>query len=403
MKDVRVAVAELLGAGRSVAVATVVRTWSSAPRGPGAAMLVDDRAQVVGSLSGGCVEGAVYDLALDVLGDGRPRLEHFGVSDEDALAVGLTCGGEMDVLIRRYTPADLGPVCAVRRAVLDRTPVATATVVTGRTGAGVVAVTEGTVTGSTGSPGLDRAVVSAARASLRAGRTGLVRLTRPADDPAACEGEDADVDVFIESSLPPPRMIVFGALDFSAALTRLAVASGFHVTVCDARAVFTTPERFPEAHEVVVDWPHRYLSRTDVDERTVLCVLTHDAKFDVPLLEVALRGPAAYVGAMGSRRTHEDRLRQLREAGVTDSELSRLRSPIGLDLRARTPEETAVSILAEVLASRRGGSGRPLRETIGSIHQASPVTSTTASTPPATTTPPAVGTTLSGRGCAVPG
>lgn len=383
MTDVRAAVAEHLGAGRSVAVATVVRTWSSAPRRPGAAMLVDDRGQVVGSLSGGCVEGTVYELALDVLRDGGARWEHFGVSDEDAFAVGLTCGGEMDVLIRRLTPADLGPVRAVSRAVLDRTPVAT--VVTGRADVGVVTVTEGAVTGSTGSPGLDRGVVAAARASLLTGTTGLVRLS--------AGGQDADVEVFVECVLPPPRMIVFGAVDFSAALARLAVASGFHVTVCDARAVFTTPERFPEAHEVVVDWPHRYLARTDVDERTVLCVLTHDAKFDVPLLEVALRGPAAYVGAMGSRRTHEDRLRALREAGVTDGELSRLRSPIGLDLGARTPEETAVSILAEVVAVRRGGSGRPLRATTGSIHRPDPAPL------PATTLP----ASPSPRLCPVPG
>ncbi|PRY10249.1 XdhC family protein [Kineococcus rhizosphaerae] len=389
MTDVRAAVADLLAAGRSVAVATVVRTWSSAPRRPGAAMLVDDRGQVVGSLSGGCVEGTVYELALDVLREGGARLEHFGVSDADAFAVGLTCGGEMDVLIRRFTPADLGPVAAVDRAVLDRTPVATATVVTGWADAGVVTVTEGAVTGSTGSPGLDRAVVAAARASLRAGTTGLVRLSTG--------DQDADVEVFVECVLPPPRMIVFGAVDFSAALARLAVASGFHVTVCDARAVFTTPERFPEAHEVVVDWPHRYLARTDVDERTVLCVLTHDAKFDVPLLEVALRGPAAYVGAMGSRRTHEDRLRALREAGVTDGELSRLRSPIGLDLGARTPEETAVSILAEVVAVRRGGSGRPLRATTGSIHRPDPATF------PATTLPASPSPSPSPRLCPVPG
>ncbi len=164
-------------------------------------------------------------------------------------------------------------------------------------------------------------------------------------------------------------MIVFGAIDFASALVRAGKFLGYHVTVCDARPVFATKARFPDADELVVDWPHRYLAATGVDARTVLCVLTHDAKFDIPLLEAALRLPVAYVGAMGSRRTHLERNDRLRDAGVTEPELARLHSPIGLDLGARTPEETALSIAAEIVADRRGGSGVPLTGAHTPIHR----------------------------------
>ncbi len=179
--------------------------------------------------------------------------------------------------------------------------------------------------------------------------------------------------MYVWAFAPAPRMIVFGAIDFAAAVARIGSFLGYEVTLCDARPVFATRSRFPFADEVVVEWPHRYLRRQvdegRVDERTVLCVLTHDPKFDVPLLEVALRLPhLAYVGAMGSRRTHDDRLARLREAGVTEEEIGRLSSPIGLDLGARTPEETAVSIAAEIIALRWGGKGERLAEVGGPIH-----------------------------------
>jgi xanthine dehydrogenase accessory factor len=181
-----------------------------------------------------------------------------------------------------------------------------------------------------------------------------------------------ELSVFVQSFAPPPLMLVFGAIDFAAAVTRVGKFLGYHVTVCDARPVFATPARFPDADEVIVRWPHEFLAETVVDERTVICVLTHDPKFDVPLLEVALRSSAAYVGAMGSRRTHEDRLARLAERGLSDKELARLASPIGLDLGARTPEETAVSIAAEIISARWGGTGRPLTETAGRIHREHP-------------------------------
>ncbi|MFM7145010.1 MAG: XdhC family protein, partial [Actinomycetales bacterium] len=180
------------------------------------------------------------------------------------------------------------------------------------------------------------------------------------------------LEVFVQSFAPKPQMFVFGAIDFSAALVRVGRLLGFKVTVVDARPVFATAKRFPEADEVVVDWPHRWLAGQQVDARTVIAVLTHDPKFDVPALEVALRTPAGYVGAMGSRRTHEDRLERLRAIGVTEEELQRLHSPIGLDLGARTPEETAISIAAEIIQSRWGGSGVKLAETSGPIHPGAP-------------------------------
>ena len=206
------------------------------------------------------------------------------------------------------------------------------------------------------------ALVEALRGMLAGGRTGIRRY--------GPDGERRidDIAVFVASYAPPPRMIVFGAIDFAAAVARIGKFLGYHVTVCDARPIFATNKRFPDADEVVVEWPHKYLAHTPVDNRTVICVLTHDPKFDGPLLEVALRMPAAYIGAMGSRRTHEKRLAQLREAGLSDAELGRLSSPIGLDLGARTPEETAVSIAAEIVAVQWGGRGDRLSELTERIH-----------------------------------
>ncbi|WP_051707923.1 MULTISPECIES: XdhC family protein [unclassified Streptomyces] len=356
--------------GREMAVATVVTVHGSAPRPPGAALAVDSAGTVTGSVSGGCVEGAVYDLCRQALADGRPVRERFGHDADDAFAVGLTCGGVLDVLVvpvRAGDPAREVYAAAVA-AVAAGQPVALARVVggpdpyAGRTAALLVRP-DGTHTGGLGGdPALDRTVAAEARAFLDAGRTGTVEASR-------C---GAPLTVLVETSVPPPRLIISGAVDFTAALVRAGKLLGHHVTVCDARPVFATPARFPEADEVVVDWPHRYLDRTPLDARTALCVLTHDAKFDVPLLRRALRLPLAYVGAMGSRRTHEDRVRRLREAGVTEAELSRLHSPIGLDLGARTPEETAVSIAAELVAVRRGGTGAPLTGADVPIHRTGP-------------------------------
>ncbi|MEV8557001.1 XdhC/CoxI family protein [Streptomyces sp. NPDC051917] len=354
--------------GRDFAVATVVAVGGSAPRQPGAALAVDADGTAVGSVSGGCVEGAVYELCRQALEDGETVLERFGYSDEDAFAVGLTCGGVIDILVtpvRADGPAR--PVVAAALAAAARGEAAAlARIVEGPDklrGRALLVRPDGSFEGGFGGhPELDRTVAAEAGAFLDAGRTGCLEI---GDQGSRC---GTPLTVLVESSVPAPRMIVFGAIDFASALVRVGKFLGYHVTVCDARPVFATKARFPEADEIVVEWPHRYLERTQTDGRTVLCVLTHDAKFDVPLLKLALRLPVAYVGAMGSRRTHLDRNERLREVGVTELELARLRSPIGLDLGARTPEETALSIGAEIVAGRRGGSGVSLTGAHTPIH-----------------------------------
>ncbi|MEU1200928.1 XdhC/CoxI family protein [Streptomyces sp. NPDC005813] len=404
MREILPALHEWYAAGSPFGLATVVAVSRSAPRDPGAAMAVGPGDEVVGSVSGGCVEGAVFELAREVVASGEARLETFGYSDEDAFAVGLTCGGEITVLVRRVSPADDPAFAAVAESVAAGRPVTVATVIDGPaprgatlavwpytesapgpasdSGAGAGA-TQGSgagagtgaaarsgaetaraagVAGSLGTTGLDVAVTADARGELALGATGQRHY-----GPHGERREDA-VSVFLHSFAPPPRMLVFGAIDYAAAVARIGDFLGYRVTVCDARPVFATPKRFPPGVEVVVDWPHRYLGGTTTDARTVICVLTHDPKFDVPLLEEALRRPAAYIGAMGSRRTHDERMERLAEAGLTEGELARLRSPVGLDLGARTPEEVAVSVAAEIVALRWGGTGTPLTATAGAIH-----------------------------------
>ncbi|MBO0608306.1 XdhC family protein [Myceligenerans salitolerans] len=366
--------------GHAVGMATVVATFRSAPRPPGAAMLVgpgpDGAPPVaVGSVSGGCVEGAVFDLASDVARTGRPVLERYGISDDDAFAVGLTCGGILDVFVERVDPAGFGDLGEVAADIAAGRPVAVATVVEHPDerllGRRLVVRPSGPaggpqVSGSLGGERLTGAVADDALGLLAGGLSDT--LTYGPDGERRGEG----CRVFVSAHAPRPRMLVFGAIDFAAATARIGAFLGYRVTVCDARPVFATATRFPDADEVVTDWPHRYLAAEAdagrIDERAVICVLTHDPKFDVPVLERALRLDVAYVGAMGSRRTHEDRLARLRDAGVPDGALARLHSPIGLDLGSRTPEETAVSIAAEIVSARWGGSGRALTTTRGRIH-----------------------------------
>ncbi|GGW39494.1 MULTISPECIES: XdhC family protein [Streptomyces] len=369
MREILPVLKDWYAAGEPFGLATVVAVSRSAPRDPGAAMAVGPDDEVVGSVSGGCVEGAVFELAREVLASGEARPATFGYSDEDAFAVGLTCGGEITVLVRPVTPALDPSFGAVAASVAAGEPVTVATVVDGpaRHGA-TLAVWPERTSGTLGTGGLDAAVAADARGELALGATGVRHY-----GPLGQRRQDA-VSVFLHSFAPPPRMLVFGAIDYAAAVARIGGFLGYRVTVCDARPVFATPRRFPAGVEVVVEWPHRYLREADTDGRTVICVLTHDPKFDVPLLEVALRRPAAYIGAMGSRRTHDERRNRLVEAGLTEDELSRLRSPVGLDLGARTPEEVAVSVAAEIVALRWGGSGVPLTATTGAVHPSSPHT-----------------------------
>ena len=360
--------------GLTIGVGTVVGTWRSAPRPPGASMLVGPDKSAVGSVSGGCVEGAVYELAQQVVADGRPVLQRYGVSDDDAFAVGLTCGGILDVFVEKVSQQTFPELGALAEDIEAGRPVAVATVVEhpdpAWLGRRLVVRPEGDgipLEGNLASDRAQSAIADDARGLLASGRSEL--LTYGPDGQRRGEG----MRVFCAAYAPKPRMLVFGAIDFAAAVARLGSFLGYHVTVCDARPVFATVSRFPQADEVVVAWPHRYLREQSaagaIDPRTVMCVLTHDPKFDVPLLEVALRLPdVAYIGAMGSRRTHADLMQRLREAGLSEDEIARLSSPIGLDLGARTPEETAISIAAEIIALRWGGGGGRLAQLDGRIH-----------------------------------
>lgn len=336
--------------GQSYVLATVVGVTGSAPRPPGATMAVDAAGIVRGSLSGGCVEGEVLELCREVLASGKAVRRVFGWSDDDAFAVGLTCGGELEILVHRVTPDGYPAI----EAALGPEPVA---VVRDLESGAVTALGPDRVAGAVPDPAVRRA----AAAMLDAAATG-VRVVGCAD---------RERTVFVESFAPRPRMIVFGATDFTAALCTVGRMLGYRVTVCEARPAFADPARMPDADEVVRDWPDRYLRGTEVDARTVLCVLTHDPKFDIPVLAEALALPVAYIGAMGSRRADRERRTRLRAAGLTDEQLGRLHSPIGLELGGQTPEETAVAIAAEIVAVRRGGSARPLAATDRPIHPGS--------------------------------
>ncbi|MCM3660624.1 XdhC family protein [Georgenia satyanarayanai] len=328
------------------ALATVVDVERSAPRRPGAAMAMSSTGAVQGSVSVGCIESDLFARCEQVLADGQVQTVRYGVGDDLALGPGMTCGGEIEVFIQRLDPADLD-----LRAVVEAR----------RSQSHAALVTE-----------------------LDGSAAGRVRLVRPdgwvepreqrAWDLAREAGADGTVIVagrrlFVELITPRPRLIVIGAVDFAGAIADVASLVGFHVTVCDARPAFATAERFRSADEVVAAWPQQYLADIEIASDTAICVITHDARFDEPVIEVAIRSPAGYIGVMGSRRTHHDRLDRLRRRGLGDEDLARLHSPIGLDLGGITPHETAVSVVAEIIATRRRGSGVPLGRSGGPIHR----------------------------------
>lgn len=367
MRDIIQQIQPWYSGGERFAVATVINTFHSAPRPAGAAMAVSSDGEVVGSVSGGCIEAAVYELAQEVIETTQPVVQRYGIADDDAFAVGLTCGGTIDILVQPVDPASYAEFGEVSDSIDAGRPVATATVVTtGESLGSEIVLRPDCAHGTFGDPQLDAAVIEDALAMLEQGANGIRHYGTHG------ERRRDEVAVFVHAFAPPPQMIVFGAIDFAAAVVRVGKFLGYHVTLCDARPVFATHKRFPGADEVVVSWPHRFLSDAVenelIDSRTVLCVLTHDHKFDIPLLELALRTRAGYIGALGSRRTHQQRLDQLRELGLSNTELARLSSPVGLNLGAHTPEETAISIAAEIIAKRGGANARPLSELTGRIH-----------------------------------
>jgi xanthine dehydrogenase accessory factor len=314
--------------GTPVAIATVVGTERSAPREPGAVLAVSAAGEVAGSVTGGCVEPAVYGEARDVLAGGAPRLKTYGIADDEAFEVGLPCGGTVHIFVDRLEPELVAPIAA---AVREERPIALEIALAGES-------------------------------------AGAKRLVGPEDDGPAGEllarGETAIIEtaegqVFVSSFAPRPNMYVFGAVDHAAAVASIGRFLGYRVTVCDARAKFVTRERFPDVDELVVEWPDRFLRNVPVDERTVICVLTHDHKFDVPALKVALETRAGYIGAMGARRTNEDRARRLRAEGVSDEDIARIHAPIGLKIGSRTPEEVAIAVAAQIVQVLRSPKPAP--------------------------------------------
>lgn len=367
--------------GARCALATIVAAIGSAPRPLGTSMLVSEHGEILGSLSGGCVEGAVVEAALEAMDDGGSRRERFGYSAEDAFAVGLSCGGELDIHIQpigvdhgqldprtldRLRDSAAGEAVAMIRRIDSASAAAIVVADPARFRAAESSELSAMLDGD---QRLLRSAAAQLELLLHSGRTGLAMVA-----PAA--GCTEPITLLVESRLPPARMVIFGANDFGAALIPAGKLLGYRVTLCDARPAFASQARFSAADEVAIAWPHRYLADEAaggrVDGRTVVCVLTHDPKFDIPLLETALCLDLAFVGAMGSRRCHRQRMESLQAAGMAPEALARLHSPIGLDLGAVTPAEVAVSITAEIISSGRAASLQPLKDGTGPIHELLP-------------------------------
>jgi xanthine dehydrogenase accessory factor len=352
-----------LAEGRRVVAATLVETIGSAPLDPGAQMLVDDTGRVEGSVTGGCVEGALVEEAHGILAGAPPRVATYGISDDQAVGVGLMCGGTVRVFVHEIGERERAALEAAREAIAAGRPVAVATLLDGGGAGGTVAVLDDGVTGELGHTALlQDSVVRDARGFIDEGRSAIRRYS------AKGETMGEDLRVAIHAFATPPRMVIFGAIDFSAALARMATEIGYRVTIVDARQTFTQSARFSTHADVVVSWPDVYLAGEELGPRDALLVFTHDPKFDEPALLSAVRTGAGYIGALGSRRTHTDRVVRLLAAGATEEDLERINSPCGLDIGARTPSETAIAVLGEILALRASRSGGRLAEASGPIH-----------------------------------
>lgn len=332
--------------GDRVALATVIAVKRSAPRPPGAKMAVNERGEISGAVSGGCVEGAVVEAAEAVLGGGPPRLLNFGIANEEAWEIGLPCGGEIDVWVE--------PFGSARFAQHARTGgrAAEVTLLEGPwAGAKLLVEADGACSGTLGSPALD------AEASALAGEL------------LWAERSERRGPLFVDVLAPAPRLVIFGAVDVAAALCRVARAVGWRPVVVDPRARFATPERFPQAEQVIAAWPEKAFAQLGgIDPSMSIVALTHDPKLDDALLMLALRSPARFVGAMGSRTATATRRERLLAAGLEEEALDRLAAPLGLDLGATGAEETALSMMAEVVAARHGREGGRLGAGHGRIH-----------------------------------
>ena len=327
MRDILPILQRWTGQGQAVAVGSVIERIGSAPRDPGAALAVAASGEVAGSVTGGCVEPAVIREATEVLNGSSGRICRYGLTDDDGFDVGLSCGGTIAVAVY---PVEPEIVRALAQAVETDTPVAlTVRLDEQRFGEQRVVPGNGS---SSGDP-----IEAAARSLLEIGESGVV---------------DADGElVFVESYAPRPNLYLFGARDHVAAVATLGKFHGYRVTVCDPRTTFMTTERFPDADEIAIEWPDRFLETAPVDPRTAICMMTHDLKFDVPALKRALYSNAGYIGAIGSEKTRAERDARLRDEGIGDADLARLHAPIGIQIGARTPEEVAVTIAAQLIES----------------------------------------------------
>ena len=326
MKDIIEILERWTGAGATVALGSVVERIGSAPRDPGAALAVSSTREVAGGVTGGCVEPAVIREANDVLKGSRGRLLDYGLDDEDGFDVGLTCGGRIAVAVYRLDPELVAPIAEAVRS--DRPIAVTLSLGDERFGEQAILAAD--------ARNGDGAVADAARSLLEIGESAIVESDR---------GEK----IFVESYAPRANLYLFGASDHVAALVPLGKQLGYRVTVCDPRKVFLTRERFPEADELSDEWPDEFLTHAPIDPRTAICMMTHDLKFDVPALTLAFASNAGFIGAIGSEKTRADRVARLRENGVGEPELARLHAPIGIQIGARTPEEVAVTIAAQLI------------------------------------------------------
>ncbi|HVW45702.1 MAG TPA: XdhC/CoxI family protein [Solirubrobacterales bacterium] len=355
--------ARWLREGTRVVAATLVERIGSAPLDPGAQMLIGDDGRIEGSVTGGCVEAALVEEAQKIFAGGSAHVAAYGISDEEAAGVGLMCGGAVRVFVHELAPGSVGQLERTAAAIESGEPVAVATLLDGDSaGAKMVIFPEGVLGGLQPAGLLDRSVTREARGFLDKGVSTIRHYG------GGGEVMGSELSVYIQAFATRPRMVIFGAIDFSAAMAKLAVEVGYEVTIVDARRPFLESPRFSEAAETVVAWPDDYLAGQRPGPRDAVLVFTHDPKFDEPALLAALAGDAGYIGALGSRRTHEKRLARLREAGALEEDLERIHSPCGLDIGARTPAETSVSILAELIAVRSGRAGISLTKTSGPIH-----------------------------------
>ena len=326
--------------GKKVAIATVVKVYGSGPRPLGSRLAVSSEGEMVGSVSGGCVEGAVVEEARGVMKTGQPKLVKFGITNEEAWTVGLTCGGEIEVFVEE----DPAPTEFVR-SLKNEELVALGTLIVGpQLGSKLLIWPDGKTQGDLGSDDLTRQVSRHAEALLQQQKSERV----------AFDVEGNESEVFIEVVSPPPRLIIIGAVHAAIPLITFAKELGFRTTVVDPRSAFATPQRFAHADELIVKWPQEALSATDFNEGTYLVALSHDEKLDNPALKLALESPCRYIGALGSRKTHARRVASLKEMGITDEQLSRIHAPIGLNLGGRRPAEIAVAIVGQIIAIRNG-------------------------------------------------